>query len=266
MLNRDEWLHLAPSHTGSVRVNHDSPMCSGNSKSMKIERKHDGTLLAHCYRCGESGSVRQALARYKSSQAGPHAASASAPATPSSLPRDGSGTLREWPGAARVWLTRYGITQAEVTLHSLVYSPSWQRVCLPVFDDDDKLLSYQARRVFSHDPRPKYLSVGGYNNKLIVNNKSNTIVIVEDIVSAIKCSRFVNAVALNGTMLSPVTIERIKSNQCYLVFMDDDNRQVKMKQLSIKSRLDMYGNTKIIRGIGRDPKELSTLELEEILV
>ena len=53
MLDKSLILELAPALPGIVRVNHNTKYCSGDSKSLRIERKADGTIWAKCFRCGE---------------------------------------------------------------------------------------------------------------------------------------------------------------------------------------------------------------------
>jgi hypothetical protein len=47
----------------------------------------------------------------------------------------------------------------------------------------------------------------------------------------------------------------------FIVFLDDDNAQVKKQQVVLKNRLESFGNVCIIHSGGIDPKEMSDKEL-----
>jgi hypothetical protein len=53
----EEWIGFAPSHIGKIRANHSADYCEGGSKSMIVERKDNGDLHAHCFRCLHWGFV-----------------------------------------------------------------------------------------------------------------------------------------------------------------------------------------------------------------
>ena len=167
---------------------------------------------------------------------------------------------------------KYGITEEEIAKYGIVYSDSERRVILPVYDNGDLVIT-QSRKVFDDDTGPKYRTVkrraGVFSAKcdtpIVVCNQC---VITEDILSAIKCSRFIDSFALLGTTLSDSCLGKILKNQydkCF-IFLDDDNRQVKLDQIVLKNKLELYiDDVRIVKSGGRDPKEMSDLDLMKLL-
>ena len=54
-LKTEEYLPHALPRKGTVRVNHDAPGCSGDSRSLKVTTDEYGNVSAKCFRCGLSG-------------------------------------------------------------------------------------------------------------------------------------------------------------------------------------------------------------------
>jgi len=50
----------------------------------------------------------------------------------------------------------------------------------------------------------------------------------------------------------------------YVIFLDDDNADVRRQELILKNRLDVFGKARIIH-TDKDPKEYTDQELKEIL-
>ena len=88
----------------------------------------------------------------------------------------------------------------------------------------------------------------------------------EDIISGIRLGRHVSSAALLGTSISDLALNVIvREFDNFIIFMDDDNADVRMKQLVLKNRLEMFAPVRVIHTNGRDAKEHSDDELEEIL-
>lgn len=266
-LRKSEFVPYAPKEVGTTSIHHCK---SGKDNDrLYITRCEDGlTILAYCHHCGKSGyhnqantanikALKTAKASYTKSNGGGY-----------KLPSDCKNNPVDWPLVARAWITRYGITKGEIEKYGIAYSPSRGRVMLPVYDSDGLAL-YQARKVFNADDGPKYIS---YNNRINtlwyghVSHKSSTIVLCEDIVSGIKLNRVCNSAALLGTHLSDKSLNLLVNNYTrFIIFMDDDNPKVRMKQLVLKNRLELFGPTTIVHTNGKDAKEHTEDELRELL-
>ena len=265
-------LGLAEGH--QVRINHESSDCDGSSNSLKIERKHDGNISAYCFRCRRRGfhSIAPSLESLKSRAAGVRTSESSC-TTRVELPEDCEGNIRKWPVQARAWIRKGRLTDDEVEHYGLCYDANDSRLIIPAFDADGDLVSFQSRRVHERDTRPKYLTFRNNSNihaHLIDDNcicRGRRIAIVEDTISGIRVGRFMPTLVLHGTQIHPYQIKHmmVAGFDEFIVWLDDDNVQVKRAQLDIKRSLDKVGKCLIYHGNGVDPKELSDDEIQKIL-
>jgi len=251
-----------------TRVNHNTLDCSGDSKSLLIERKENGDISAKCFRCSCNGyysskttpkskSFGELPKRDKPVATGQH-----------TLPGDYSKAIEEWPSAARVWIRRYGITDEEALNYGICYSNDIGRVLLPVWDTSG-LCFYQSRKIFPEDTAPKYLSYRNRDYPFVCSSGTgHSIAIVEDYLSGIKCGRIMPTLVLFGTTLHSYHIKYLieRGYTDFKIFLDDDNNQVKKNALKNKKILDRIGTCTVIHSDGKDPKEYSDEELKEILL
>lgn len=267
-LLHEEFVDLAPDEVGSIRVNHESPDCSGQSKSLKIERKEDGTISAHCFRCGQSGWFSPDFYRAKEAlrnnrQAGNKS---SKPSSRFTYPSDATGSTSEWPAYARNWIRQYGLSNNEITENGISYSPYFDRLYFDVFDTNGKS-GFASRRLSEYDEKPKwlYFADGGIWQGVSPNDQKtdSTLVLVEDIVSAIKIRRLEDALALLKTTINVDTMTKLFAYKHFIIWLDNDNRQVKLNQLKLANRLSTLGTTRVVHST--DPKNLSMNEIREIL-
>ena len=252
-----------------IRVNHSSSDCQGNSNSLVIERRDDGSISACCFRCGRRGYHSDKSAIKSKSFGGGVERDESSAGSKYTLPGDGRSDTKEWPIEAVHWLRKYGITDTEILDYGILYSECLRRVVLPVFATDGSLASFQSRRIFEGDPAPKYLTFFNDNCPFVSNNHfGKSLVICEDYLSAIRLGRIMPAMALLGVKLQAHHLEYISQMGYteFLVFLDDDNMQVKRAQLEIKRTLDKLGTCTIHHSHGIDPKEYSDAELLSIVL
>jgi hypothetical protein len=254
----------------SVRCNHNTSDCSGSSNSMLIRRDDNGALNFKCYRCGSFGrDIHYAKVALKSKLSGEGGTTEPQDANRSrEIPSDAEGDITAWPSAARVWLRRYGITDKEIVNAKIVYSADLGRLVLPVYDLNG-LASYQTRGVHKHDTAPKYLTVRNRDAPNVHSDgkSASTIVLVEDTISGIKVSRYFPTLVLNGTNLQDYQLKYIISGNYsqFYVWLDDDNPIVQKNALKIKRTLDKLGTCTVIHTEGKDPKEHTDVEIQEIL-
>lgn len=246
-----------------------------NNDRLYIKRTNDGYLY-YCHHCGLHGSVSEGKSRYSkatqrhrvhSTNTTGDINSSRGSSKTARLPRDSSGRVEEWPARARVWVYSGGLTDLEIQQYGFVYSEYYDRVWFPVYNN--KVIRAVVGRRLKNDNSPKYLiyKEKEFNNLWYANPKnSDTVCIVEDVLSAIRCSRFVAGAALLGTNLPDSAIQfLIRRHKKFIIFMDDDNSKVKMKQVHLKNKLELIGSVKLITKIGKDPKELTDKELEALL-
>ncbi len=161
-----------------------------------------------------------------------------------SLPRD---TNKEFSIDGLMWLRKYGITDAEIETYNIGWSDTYQRVILPVYKEGS-LVYWQGRYVGDNPAESKYLNVITSKHGVFFStngdNSSNTIVIVEDILSAIAIQRSgFRAIALLGSNLPDYVIHSL-INEASLhetlqvkVWLDSDK---KLDSIKYSSRLNTF--------------------------
>jgi hypothetical protein len=231
------------------RLRHDEPSCSaGKDSCLTITRTERGWKY-FCHRCGEGGFIDlkglstrltglfargtlQGGYRRSSLLAGPIGAQRKV-----ELPKD---FTTEIPADGLVWLYRYGLTRTEIKHFKLGYSPSWHRVILPVYDKDAALIYWQGRYLgdYRKDKTTKYINQWNASRERIyffneAHSIEKGIVLVEDILSAIKVGRVVNSVALLFATIPRLLISNLVG-QGYLkiwLWLDSDKAEYTARAL-----------------------------------
>lgn len=223
--------------------------------------KKDGFVVAYCHHCHHRGSIRIDRAAYKR-----YASKGSVGALPPrsiELPADGQTTVLSWPPTAIAWLTKAKLSISDIEEMGAVYSPRYNRVFLPC-STPQGYMGYIARRL--GDEGPKYLA--RYNDELNFVYHYNVapgkrVVFTEDVLSAKRVSLAgYNAVPLLGTALTPaikLLIVREGYNE-FVLWLDNDNRQVKQNQAALMRELRTYGKVRIIK-TDDDPKAYTPTQI-----
>lgn len=279
-----DWYDMGKSLLVGESINiHHCKQGSGNDK-FYITRTEDA-ILCYCHHCGYKGGRRltsNGVKAYKK------------PMKLGRYPTDGLFCLASWPAWARVWVSKAGLNQEDIDRHMIQYSKSHDQVILPVMFDGE-LRGYQYRNSptrISQRGYAKYLSrdidTGGLVSLIIIRDaclaeppkgsckhRYKQLVLVEDILSSIKIYKaFINkgeglgVLALLGTSLKDIDklLPILTEYKLITIYLDDDNHQVKMKQINIKKKLSMFHrNIRIIRSNGVDPKEQTTDQLYQQL-
>lgn len=268
-LRLEEFMPYAPDEIGQrVRANHNSEDCSGDSNSMTVERKDDG-VYAKCFRCGKFGRHIEAKPRHffaKEKGVGSRGSSMGIP----QMPDDSEGDVRAWPSKARLWIRQARVTDKEVKEYGINYSPRLGRVILPVYRDG-KLVGYQARKIFESDEGPKYYTRTATPDRMVflVDSSSNpdSIVLCEDVLSAIRVGRIMPAGAILGTEASDYAISLLTEGRKHgIIYLDYDNKIVISKSIKLKNKLELLLDDVLLINNSIDPKSLTDKELEDILL
>ena len=256
-LKYTEFMDQAPDEPGSIRINHEDDHCSGSSKSLKIERKEDGTISAYCFRCGKRGFHTTDFSRVQAARkvSGFHVGRDATARRGNDKPRDATQATSTWPLPAISWLKQWGLTRDETTQNRIAYSPHFNRITFDI-SWDGEYNGYVARRVDPAGNGPKWLQFAStpYYQRCSEEG-SDVLVLVEDVISAIRVARVADVIALLTTTLNDDTLAKIANYDRYVVWLDDDNRQVKMNQLKLARRLSAFAPTKVIHDT--DPKRCS---------
>jgi len=149
------------------------------------------------------------------------------------------------------WLLKYGITSEEIVKYKIMYSPSMHRIIFPVFDSEDNLVAWQGRAL--GDSKIKYMTEIRKDIEqrvyYIPNGNKKNIAIVEDIVSAIKVGRHVNAIALLGSYFSTKLVPNLRQFGKVIFWLDEDKymssvvyarkcRQMGLNAITVKTIAD----------------------------
>jgi hypothetical protein len=94
---------------------------------------------------------------------------------------------------------------------------------------------------------------------------SETVVIVEDVLSALKCREVADTIALCTTSIRPLAVRRVleKGYKEAVIFLDADNPTVRMNARKIARKLSFL-RTRIIE-TGRDPKYYDVEALKALI-
>lgn len=264
-LKTDEYLPYAPDTVGTIHVHH----CKDGQQNdrLYITRRDNGDVVAYCHHCGKSGYHREAFSRVKRSKKCYSEVQNIARCNDKLLlPRDSTSEIADWPAKASIWIHGAGIKQDTAKKYGIVYSEYWDRVIIPVHKDGD-LVGYQARNLLRSSSEPKYVTITNDREHMFwIGDKvtDNVCVICEDVLSAIRCNKFVSSVALLGTKLSDYGLNYLSQFSEFIVWLDNDNPEVKKSQMSIKRRLSIFGKTRIIK-VNKEPKHMSDEEIKKCL-
>jgi len=180
------------------------------------------------------------------------------------LPDDVTTTI---PAIADNWLKKYEISQIELLNNNVVWSEKYQRLIFPYFGEDKyNLLGYQGR-YFGKEQKPKWFSQGNLDKVIKIFNLQNIertgIILVEDIVSAMKVGRQFAAMPLFGSFVSAEKI--IKLMQLFPiteVILWLDNDKYKEAHTYCRQLLSLGINSRVIHSI-KDPKEYNNEQIEK---
>lgn len=272
-LRKDDFLPLAISRKGTVRVNHNSPECSGDSKSLAITTKENGDVSAICFRCGATGfhggtryhRDSRALTRADESLAGKTVVDG-VYRVPADLSQDLS---RE----ALDWLGKSGIPASRAAEWGFRWSESRATLYIPITKEwvkgeEPELAGYILR---GFDPK-SYLTLAhasaGFWGLYRGAPDTEQVVLCEDSLSARKVAEAgPDAIALCGVNLRPEALQYLLRRKYKegVVWLDGDNPQVRMLQRRIVRNLAFMPNTRLIE-TGTDPKHESVASIKRLLV
>jgi hypothetical protein len=203
----EEYFDITAPKGINKRYNHGDRCLSNGEKSadlrgrLYIKRTTTG-FVWYCHNCGESGKRRYNMQEVKQLALNltPDKGVSEEPILTDLPPMDDNIPLKGW-----AWLKKYGITKAEVDSNMIYYSSANNRLVLPIWSLAGETMGWQGRHLGeASKSSPKYIT--GYLNSLkktkswhICNLDDKGLLLCEDIISAIKLSRFLTTCALLGS-------------------------------------------------------------------
>lgn len=187
------------------------------------------------------------------------------------------GYTQNIPSGILSWLTACGITSALIKKYSIGYTSNFlyksarfghevscgPRLILP-YIENGTLLHYSAR---GFGGGAKYLYVGGGENKLFKSfseDKVPRVVIVEDIISAIRVGEVVPCIALGGTLIPDSLIDALPSLADSVTLWLDSDLAGRLGRNKIYRKLNWFCETNHV-ATKYDPKYYSKKQITNIL-
>jgi hypothetical protein len=172
----------------------------------------------------------------------------------------------EYPQRALEWINQYELNRNDLLANNVVWSESKERLYFPVYGNEG-LLAYQGRYFGNSSTDKKWWGKGDFKNIFpFYGAASRSLVLVEDVVSAVKLSRVTQSLWLSGNHVGADRWKRLfklipKGLQC-IIWLDPDMYTKSIKEGRLGAS---YGlNTKSILS-DKDPKEHSFEEIKRIL-
>lgn len=154
------------------------------------------------------------------------------------------------------WLSRYFVTYNDVVEHRIMWSESYKRLIFPVGN------AWQGR-YFGPDNKPKWFTKGNIHDNLHVLGDGPEVVLVEDIVSAIRLSHVGCSLPVFGCELPSNWYARlVYLHRPLVIWLDRDKR---LESYSLADRLRGLGFDTRVVSTELDPKEYSKKELDKLL-
>lgn len=187
------------------------------------------------------------------------------------LPADANTDI---PVIALNWLSQYDILREEVTEYHMMWSNVLHGLIFPFYAIDyalnaKKLVAWQAR-LFSRggEARQKYMTVGPKEEVFFCVSldkaRKHGIILVEDVISAIKVGRHACTMPLLGSHVSLNRQIQLRKYTDKLTFWLDYDKSVDANKFATACAIIGYKTNVIMTP--DDPKELSDQEIKEMLV
>lgn len=238
-----------------VRGHHKCPKCPSSDAFHVWDDGH-----GHCFSCGFHQYPNMTIESLKSSLKSNEKKSKFHYEI--SLPADFDYHI---PSEAMAWLYKYNLTRLEIHRNKIGWTETFQSLVFPVFGVSQELLLFQARYFGPNDKVPKWKTFGSVKDLIHLPEKHNddVLVLVEDIISAIKVSRVKNCMPLFGSHLPLETVRRVsKLFRTGRIWLDSDKRPEALKMALACSE---YGMPTTVIFTDKDPKEYPTADIRELV-
>ena len=261
------------------KFNHEE--CGDKRQRLYVRRTEKGWLY-QCFNCGIRGFKRFSSINFNSIR------------NRTQLEKLGSREIKrefEMPKQAnftreaKEWLDKYRITEEEQEKYGIYYTNEfWGRVVLPVYDVQDgmsRILGFQLRRLSSETKYPKYITRKKDKSsplrfysvpKDMGTTKERVVIVVEDILSAIKIGRQYQALSLLGSpkKLPEDVCDYLSQDSAFrplniAFWLDPDKYGGSLEYVKRYNSLYNEGQNVVAIYSDKDPKEHSDEEITSLL-
>jgi len=238
------------------------PMCKGGvhkDKAFVVTRKADGVLY-YCYRvtCGYTGmihSIDRELMKNRKRKSNVF------------VPRPYEYKTIELSTAQQEWFNgKYGITASELVDCGVSYNPERNSYVYPIRDYRGYEIGYEDR---VYDGSRDCKSIQYWVNDsptchftTLMVREQQRIVVVEDMLSGIRCSRYAPTVVALGTALGAKVEYLRRFTKNLVIYLDKDAMSTAMQ---VKNRYNMFFDSIKILYTRADPKDCSDDVLKKLL-
>lgn len=196
------------------------------------------------------------------------------------IPNDAVYEYSDWPAVARKFVQNAGLDRDTVMEAGFFFHPYFNRLAMPFYDSEG--LQFMNLRALAVDEQFKYVLVKrrGLTHRpfyipklgevLTFQRDIDNLVICEDILSAIRISTIDGCIgmAAMGVALDDTGVMMVKKlkPKKVTVFLDNDNKEVRLAQRKMRSTLTLLLNCSVdIIKTNKDPKEHTQQELKDVL-
>lgn len=176
------------------------------------------------------------------------------------LPEDATKYL---PEHAKRWLAKYDLTNEEISGCQVLYSFEKDLLIFPIYSGDGTLLMWQGRYFGDNEKHPKYLTYGAKDVLHILGPDTDTIVVVEDLVSAVKVARVTTVTPLWGSSIGLELATRLSKRFKHLVLWLDMDKASESLKMAYKHSVIFQSTRSVVTPL--DPKEYSDGEIRGFL-
>ena len=171
-----------------------------------------------------------------------------------------------YPYKALQWVEQYELNRNDLLSTHTLWSEEEQRLIFPVFGDRESLIAFQGRW-FGEGKAVKWYGKGNLKDTFnLLGRWQDKLVLVEDIISAIKVSKVVGCMPLYGSHIDFHRWKRLKLllNQGVrvIIWLDKDKQREAIKYRKQGSLLGLDVDVLIT---DLDPKEYSLDKIKELL-
>ncbi len=178
-----------------------------------------------------------------------------------------------WPPEAFYYLHKYYIDDEQLRSSGAFWSNRYKRICFPYYQEDykqDKMIACHMRSL-TEQPKWRFVGTKDFCWLLFTDRVEEDervvypyVCLVEDVLSAIRVSKYIDCICLGGTSINMYTRETLNDYKNVYIFLDGDEAGKKGAE-KIRKELKLTHNVKVIRA-KKDPKEFDNEWLKEILL